>query len=77
VQFVLLVVGGAADFAGLTEKAGPTGLLAPSSKWQSRTPFVLARHLIREGMPSAGSHRHGEKWMRIQGDISSTFSHRH
>ena len=52
-QLVLLGVGRAADFGGLNEKAGQSRLLATASVWESRTPFVLTRHLTRKGMPSA------------------------
>jgi CRISPR-associated protein Csb2 len=52
-QLVLLGVGRAADFGGLNEKAGQSKLLATASVWESRTPFVLTRHLTRKGMPSA------------------------
>ncbi len=38
---------------GLNEKAGQSRLLATASVWESRTPFVLTRHLTRKGMPSA------------------------
>ncbi|MCX7392500.1 MAG: type I-U CRISPR-associated protein Csb2 [Planctomycetales bacterium] len=51
-QLVLLGVGRAADFGGLNEKAGQSKLLATASVWESRTPFVLTRHLTRKGMPS-------------------------
>ena len=51
-QLVLLGVGHAADFGGLNEKAGQSKLLATASVWESRTPFVLTRHLTRKGMPS-------------------------
>ena len=52
-QLVLLGVGLALEFGGLNEKAGQSRLLATSHEWQSRTPFVLTRHLTRKGMPTA------------------------
>ena len=52
-QLVLLGVGRAADFAGLNEKAGQSRLLATARVWESRTPFVLTRHLTRKGIPPA------------------------
>lgn len=52
-QLVLLGVGQAQDFGGVKEKSGQSPLLANANVWQSRTPFVLTRHLTRKGMPSA------------------------
>jgi CRISPR-associated protein Csb2 len=51
-QLVLLGVGGAQDFGGVTEKAGQSLILSTAKVWESRTPFVLTRHLTRKGMPS-------------------------
>ena len=44
IQLVLLLEY-ATDFGGLNEKAGQSKLLATASVWESRTPFVLTRHL--------------------------------
>ena len=55
VQLVLLGIGHPPDFGGMTEKAGQSRLLATSSVWESRTPFVLTRHLTRKGLPSTES----------------------
>ena len=52
-QLVLLGVGRGEDFGGLNEKAGQSKLLATASVWESRTPFVLTRHLTQKWMPSA------------------------
>lgn len=52
-QLVLLGIGHARDFGGLNEKAGQSKLLATTSVWESRTPFVLTRHLTKRRMPSA------------------------
>ncbi len=52
-QLVLLGVGRSEDFGGINEKAGQSKLLATASVWESRTPFVLTRHLTQKRMPSA------------------------
>lgn len=44
-QFVLLGLGQPRDFGGLDEAAGHSPLLATSSVWVSRTPFVPTHHL--------------------------------
>ncbi|WP_373649408.1 type I-U CRISPR-associated protein Csb2 [Schlesneria sp. DSM 10557] len=53
VQLVLLGMGQPSDFGGINEHAGQSRLLATSRVWESRTPFILTRHLTRKGMPSA------------------------
>ena len=50
-QLILLGVGQPKDFGGLNEKVGQSKLLANSSVWTSRTPFVLTRHLARKSQP--------------------------
>ena len=52
-QLVLIGVGNPEEFGGTNEKAGQSRLLATNRVWQSRTPFVLTRHLTRKGMPSS------------------------
>lgn len=51
-KLVLLGIGQPSEFGGLNEKAGQSKLLATARVWESRTPFVLTRHLTRKGMPS-------------------------
>jgi CRISPR-associated protein Csb2 len=51
-QLVLLGVGQPQDFGGIKEKAGQSPILSTAKVWESRTPFVLTRHLTRKGMPS-------------------------
>lgn len=51
IQLVLLGIGPPKDFGGLVEKAGQSKVLAESSVWISRTPFVLTRHLTRKTQP--------------------------
>lgn len=51
-QLVFLGLGRPEEFGGLNEKAGQSRVLATASIWESRTPYVLTRHLTRRGMPS-------------------------
>ncbi len=44
-QLVLLGIGEPHEFGGFNEKAGQSRILAESTEWISRTPFVLTRHL--------------------------------
>ena len=44
-QFVLLGIGGPADFGGTDTKTGQSPVLASTKHWISRTPFVPSRHL--------------------------------
>ena len=52
-QLVLLGVGHPVDFAGLDSSAGQCTLLATSTVWISRTPFIPTRHpkTYRDGRP--------------------------
>ena len=52
-QLVLLGIGSPSEFGGLNEKAGQSRILATSSVWTSRTPFVMSRHLTSRRNPSA------------------------
>jgi CRISPR-associated protein Csb2 len=58
---VLLGVGHLADFAGMDARAGQCPLLATSTTWISRTPFVPTRHPKQRG----GSVRRDESGMVI------------
>lgn len=60
-DIVLLGVGHVADFAGTDVSAGQCPLLATSTTWISRTPFVPTRHPKRQG----GSARCDETGMVI------------
>ena len=50
-QLVRLGVGQPQDFGGLKERSGESRILATSSTWISRTPFVPTRHLSRKSIP--------------------------
>lgn len=50
---VLLGVGQPHDFGGMSETAGQSRMLAESSTWISRTPFVLTRHLTHKRLPGS------------------------
>lgn len=54
-QLVLLGIGYPDDFGGFAEKAGQSKLLAKSQVWQSRTPFVLSRHISKKRLPTLES----------------------
>lgn len=48
-QFVLLGIGQPSDFGGENTKIGQSPILAKSTTWISRTPFVPSRHLKIKG----------------------------
>lgn len=52
-QIVLLGFGTSSEFGGVNERAGQSSILATSSVWTSRTPFVMTRHLTSRRNPSA------------------------
>ena len=57
-QLVLLGIGTAEDFGGADEQAGRSRILAESSTWISRTPFVPADRLRRRYQLSDERERH-------------------
>jgi len=52
-QLVLLGVGHSEDFGGINEQAGQSKLLSTACMWESRTPFVVTRHLSNKQRPTA------------------------
>ncbi len=48
-QLVLLGIGQPADFGGWDERSGQSAMLASASRWVSRTPLVITRHISRQG----------------------------
>lgn len=63
-QLVLLGIGQAVDFGGVDERTGHSQILATSSEWVSRTPFVPARHLKITRAEAANPEQRNEASMR-------------